>query len=318
MKINEQIATLRKQKGITQGELAQALGVTNQSVSKWESGQCCPDIQLLPELAKYFDISIDELMCEKAPETDHERNIPSESGSNINDPLLDRAIEFLGKHRLISTSVLQRKLGIGYSSARDLIEELQSRGYITEVRTGFYKLVESQRDLLETVVKTAVSQGREDMLNIALAMHAAWFLREQKAESSVNSGVKTVVDGLWGYSAFSEPDMTTVMRGQSVFYSKNKSLDLNSDRLGKLSVLFKVLSDRKNLTVLAALYELTVHDEGAHAAIEEISEKSKLTPQTVRECLEGGLIPYIREDGEKYRIKGEEMAIIPIISILCY
>ena len=66
IKINEQIAFLRKQKGLTQEELAKALGVTNQSVSKWESGQCCPDIQLLPELAKYFEVSIDELMGYKS------------------------------------------------------------------------------------------------------------------------------------------------------------------------------------------------------------------------------------------------------------
>lgn len=62
IKINEQIAFLRKQKGLTQEELANALGVTNQSVSKWESAQCCPDIQLLPDIAKLFDVSIDELI----------------------------------------------------------------------------------------------------------------------------------------------------------------------------------------------------------------------------------------------------------------
>lgn len=61
IKINEQIAFFRKQKGLTQEELASALGVTNQSVSKWESAQCCPDIQLLPTIAKLFDVSIDEL-----------------------------------------------------------------------------------------------------------------------------------------------------------------------------------------------------------------------------------------------------------------
>ena len=49
IKINEQIAFLRKQKGLTQEELAGVLGITNQAVSKWESAQCCPDIQLLPD-----------------------------------------------------------------------------------------------------------------------------------------------------------------------------------------------------------------------------------------------------------------------------
>ncbi|MBR6536202.1 MAG: helix-turn-helix transcriptional regulator [Lachnospiraceae bacterium] len=62
IKIHEQIAFLRKQKGLTQEELAKTLGVTNQAVSKWESGQCCPDIQLLPDLAKLFEVSVDELL----------------------------------------------------------------------------------------------------------------------------------------------------------------------------------------------------------------------------------------------------------------
>ncbi len=62
IKISEQIAFLRKQKGLTQEELANILGVTNQAVSKWESGQCCPDIQLLPDIAKLFEVSVDELL----------------------------------------------------------------------------------------------------------------------------------------------------------------------------------------------------------------------------------------------------------------
>ena len=62
IKINEQIAFLRKQKGLTQEDLAKALGVTNQAVSKWESAQCCPDIQLLPDIAKLFEVSVDKLL----------------------------------------------------------------------------------------------------------------------------------------------------------------------------------------------------------------------------------------------------------------
>ena len=61
----EQIAFLRKKRGFTQEDLAKALGVTNQAVSKWESGQCYPDIQLLPEIAGLFDVSVDELLREE-------------------------------------------------------------------------------------------------------------------------------------------------------------------------------------------------------------------------------------------------------------
>ena len=54
IKLHEQLASLRKQKGLTQEGLAQIFGVTNQSVSKWESGACCPDISLLPDIANFF------------------------------------------------------------------------------------------------------------------------------------------------------------------------------------------------------------------------------------------------------------------------
>lgn len=67
IKINEQIAFLRKQRGMTQEELALTLGVTNQSVSKWENNICCPDIQLLPKIAELFNVSVDALLGCKTP-----------------------------------------------------------------------------------------------------------------------------------------------------------------------------------------------------------------------------------------------------------
>lgn len=62
LRIAENVAFLRKKKGITQDELAVFLGVTKASVSKWENGQSMPDIILLPEIATYFDITVDELL----------------------------------------------------------------------------------------------------------------------------------------------------------------------------------------------------------------------------------------------------------------
>ena len=61
LKLNDTICFYRKKQGLTQEDLAVKLGVTNQSVSKWESAQCCPDISLIPRLAEIFEITIDEL-----------------------------------------------------------------------------------------------------------------------------------------------------------------------------------------------------------------------------------------------------------------
>lgn len=61
LKLHDTISFYRKKQNLTQEALAQKLGVTNQSVSKWESAQCYPDISLIPQLAEIFGISIDEL-----------------------------------------------------------------------------------------------------------------------------------------------------------------------------------------------------------------------------------------------------------------
>jgi transcriptional regulator with XRE-family HTH domain len=56
------IAGLRKEKGLTQKELADKLGVTDRAVSKWERGLGCPDISLLDDLSRILDISILEIL----------------------------------------------------------------------------------------------------------------------------------------------------------------------------------------------------------------------------------------------------------------
>jgi len=60
--LGSRIAECRKRKNITQEQLAEQMGVSTQAVSKWENDISCPDISLLPPLADYFSISIDELM----------------------------------------------------------------------------------------------------------------------------------------------------------------------------------------------------------------------------------------------------------------
>lgn len=61
IKLGEQIKAFRRRDGRTQEELATALGVTAQAVSRWEKGICYPDMELMPSMANYFGVAIDEL-----------------------------------------------------------------------------------------------------------------------------------------------------------------------------------------------------------------------------------------------------------------
>ena len=61
MEMGKEIRRLRQDRGLTQEALAAALNVSAQTVSKWECGNSVPDVQLLPEIAIYFGVSIDQL-----------------------------------------------------------------------------------------------------------------------------------------------------------------------------------------------------------------------------------------------------------------
>lgn len=61
LNIGKRIKALRKNKNITQDELAEVLNISPQSVSKWETGNSIPDVELLPIIARYFGITMDEL-----------------------------------------------------------------------------------------------------------------------------------------------------------------------------------------------------------------------------------------------------------------
>lgn len=61
MDFGTKIAYYRKERGMTQEELASQFDISNQAVSKWETGQSYPDVELLPKIADFFEISLDEL-----------------------------------------------------------------------------------------------------------------------------------------------------------------------------------------------------------------------------------------------------------------
>ena len=62
MEFNEKLQELRKQKGLTQEELAEKLYVSRTAISKWESGRGYPNIESLKAIAKFFSVTVDELL----------------------------------------------------------------------------------------------------------------------------------------------------------------------------------------------------------------------------------------------------------------
>lgn len=126
-KVGEQIAVLRKAKGITQSELGERIGVSYQAVSKWERGEALPDITLLPDLAKILETTVDFILIggEKTVEYKGKFTV-----SDIKRGLLclKSAGEYLGTENLIYRAAID---GINTRLNTD-IEEAFSNDYIFE------------------------------------------------------------------------------------------------------------------------------------------------------------------------------------------
>ena len=106
MKLNEKILYYRKRAKLSQEELAAAVGVSRQAVSKWELGDATPEVDKLLALARAFGVTADELLSEKEPsrpgpepETPPEGPQPCSRGQENAAPsdALDRLPGFLGR-----------------------------------------------------------------------------------------------------------------------------------------------------------------------------------------------------------------------------
>ena len=75
--IGTKIRSLRKNKNMTQEQLAEVLSVTAQSVSKWENNLSVPDVALLPMIARYFGITMDELFNYRLDALNYKERIQS-------------------------------------------------------------------------------------------------------------------------------------------------------------------------------------------------------------------------------------------------
>ncbi len=101
------ISSLRKDKGMTQLELAEIMGVTDKAVSKWERDLSCPDINSIPKLAEILEISVEDLMQGKTEIKEQDTKEKKENISrNKVDEIIDTALKGIGIAMGIAVTVL--------------------------------------------------------------------------------------------------------------------------------------------------------------------------------------------------------------------
>lgn len=103
IKIGSFLKKLRKEKKLTQGELAEKLNVSNRSVSRWETGNTLPDISILIELAEYYAVDIKEII-------DGERK--SEHMNEEAKELMGKVVDYTSKDKEIILEKAQKYSGI--------------------------------------------------------------------------------------------------------------------------------------------------------------------------------------------------------------
>ena len=110
--LGKRIAALRREKGLKQDELAEKLGVSAQAVSKWENDQTCPDISLLPSLAKTLGVSVDELLSGKQESAPIVQVLPENQRKDIKDMVLRIVVKSGDNNVRINIPLLLLKVGI--------------------------------------------------------------------------------------------------------------------------------------------------------------------------------------------------------------
>ena len=166
IKIGEKIKLLRKQKNISQEVLAQYLGVSFQSVSKWENETTMPDITMVPAIASFFGVSTDELFDFNLMEIElHVEEICKESWQyRDTDPAKSEAILREGLKKFPGNDIL----------LNNLLYTMRTPERAAEVITLCKSLIESTKlddvkyDVLRILAETYKEQGEYELVKVTL------------------------------------------------------------------------------------------------------------------------------------------------------
>ena len=103
-KVGDFLAQLRKEKGLSQKELAQIVGVTDKTVSRWETGSYMPDVDTFAVLSDYYGVLINEMIS--GERLDDAQTVIKHSEENIRSIARDMARDFRRKLKTVCTAAI--------------------------------------------------------------------------------------------------------------------------------------------------------------------------------------------------------------------
>ena len=141
--LGKRISSLRKAMGMKQEELAERLDVSGQAVSKWENDQTCPDIGLLPRLARVFGVTTDYLLTGEQEQEPPVRMVPEEERKDLRDMMLRILVDSGSGDRVrvnLPMQLVQVALDMGIElpqlAGNDALKEIDLRKLLELVRHG--------------------------------------------------------------------------------------------------------------------------------------------------------------------------------------
>lgn len=248
--VGDVIYRLRKEKGITQDQLANFIGVSTAAVSKWESGISYPDIALLPILATFFNVTIDTLLNFKIELSDEEvMNIFSECEKLFSSGELNNAIDMCKKYITKYPYSYYLKLRIGF------LFNMYSWKWMDEEKCK--KVMGYSIELFEDVAQNC---NKVDLVEQALFQLGAYYPvigEEDKAIKALNKIHKSELDPNM-LLAFIYMNKNELKKGRKMLQSK---LYKSIDDIGHacLGLGNSYMKDEKGLGMIEKYYNLSIN-----------------------------------------------------------
>ncbi len=252
IKIGKKIRLLRKNNDVTQDKLAAYLGVTPQAVSRWESEICYPDIETLPQIADFFGVDMDELLCYDSVQKESKiREYLAKAEVLLENEKLGECLSLLREAyaeipssfeiQLELASVLSEISALGKPRRADLMEAVSLCNHILEYCTDDELRDETKKTLCDIY---SHQLGNTDMaIDIAEKLHSMSYSKEivkatvltgDIAFNQAQNNIMSFADNMWWhmYNIACVPDIS----GDK--YTIDQKIEIMNRAVALLEVIF--------------------------------------------------------------------------------